>query len=79
MTEDDDAPLHLTRMDPARNMARFYMLALQPTLFGGVSVIRNWGRIGTRGQAKIETYDDGETAEDARNRIENTKRRRGYC
>ncbi|TCQ02430.1 putative DNA-binding WGR domain protein [Rhizobium sp. PP-F2F-G36] len=78
MTQHDDTPLHLTRIDPARNMARFYMLALQPTLFGGVSVIRNWGRIGTQGQAKIETYDDGATAEDARSRIENTKRRRGY-
>ncbi|SES41181.1 WGR domain-containing protein [Rhizobium sp. NFR03] len=78
MTQHDDTPLHLTRVDPARNMARFYMLALQPTLFGGVSVIRNWGRIGTQGQAKIETYDDGDAAAGARSRIENAKRRRGY-
>ena len=26
--------IHLTRTDPARNMARFYTMALQPTLFG---------------------------------------------
>ncbi len=26
--------IHLTRIDPARNMARFYTMALQPTLFG---------------------------------------------
>ncbi|WP_425291569.1 WGR domain-containing protein [Aminobacter anthyllidis] len=39
-------------------MRRFYGLTLQPTLFGGVSVIRNWGRIGTNGQATIETFDE---------------------
>ncbi|WP_347376846.1 WGR domain-containing protein [Ensifer sp. Root1252] len=26
------------------------MLSIQPTLFGEVSLIRAWGRIGTRGQ-----------------------------
>ncbi|BDA87268.1 WGR domain-containing protein (plasmid) [Aureimonas sp. SA4125] len=78
MTEDDDTPLHLTRIDPARNMARFYVLALQPTLFGGVSVIRNWGRIGTNGREKVETYDDVDDAGAACRRLERTKRRRGY-
>ena len=78
MSHGDDTQLHLTRIDPARNMARFYMLALQPTLFGGVSVIRNWGRIGTKGRAKIETYDDGHAAGRTCDRLEHTKRRRGY-
>ncbi|OYZ92578.1 MAG: molybdenum metabolism regulator, partial [Xanthobacter sp. 17-67-6] len=32
--------LHLRRIDPARNMRRFYTLSLQPTLFGGTSVVR---------------------------------------
>ncbi|UEM18339.1 WGR domain-containing protein (plasmid) [Bradyrhizobium barranii subsp. barranii] len=40
-------PLHLRRIDTTRNMRRFYLLSIQPTLFGGVSLIRNWGRIGT--------------------------------
>tara|TARA_R110002020_G_scaffold180776_1_gene375412 strand:+ start:807 stop:1046 length:240 start_codon:yes stop_codon:yes gene_type:complete len=78
MTKDYDAPLHLTRTDPARNMARFYVLVLQPTLFGGVSVIRKWGRIGTHGRQKVETYDGGDAASTACRRLERTKRQRGY-
>ena len=55
-------PIHLQRIDAAQNMRRFYMLVVQPTLFGGASVIRNWGRIGTSGQTMIETFDDEEAA-----------------
>ena len=40
--------VHLRRIDPAQNMRRFYSLSIQPTLFGGASLIRDWGRIGTR-------------------------------
>ncbi len=35
-------------------MRRFYGLTLQPTLFGGASVIPNWGGIGTNEHAMIE-------------------------
>ena len=31
-------------------MARYYALSIQPTLFGEITLIRAWGRIGTRGQ-----------------------------
>lgn len=72
-------PLAFRRIDPARNMARFYLLALQPTLFGDVSLVRNWGRIGTRGQAKVETFATADEAEAALRRIERAKRRRGYA
>jgi predicted DNA-binding WGR domain protein len=76
----EDAPdhIHLHRIDPDRNMYRFYGLTLQPTLFGGASVIRNWGRIGTQGQAMVQTFDDIDEASGALKRIEATKRRRGY-
>jgi predicted DNA-binding WGR domain protein len=47
---------HLHRIDHTANMARFYAIALQPTLFGEVSVMRFWGRIGTCGQVKLETF-----------------------
>lgn len=72
-------PIHLQRIDAAQNMRRFYMLVVQPTLFGGASVIRNWGRIGTGGQTMIETFDDEEAAAVAVSRVEGTKRRRGYA
>jgi predicted DNA-binding WGR domain protein len=40
--------VHLIRIDPARNMRRFYRLDAQPDLFGGFVVVREWGRIGAR-------------------------------
>ncbi|MDI2111475.1 WGR domain-containing protein, partial [Bradyrhizobium sp. Mp64] len=36
-------PLHLRRIDTTRNMRRFYLLSIQPTLFGGVSIARRSG------------------------------------
>jgi predicted DNA-binding WGR domain protein len=36
--------LELRRIDPARNMRRFYRLDMQPDLFGGVLLLRQWGR-----------------------------------
>ncbi|WP_315927204.1 WGR domain-containing protein [Mesorhizobium sp. SP-1A] len=68
----------LHRIEPARNMARFYLLSLQPTLFGEVSVVRAWGRIGTAGQAKIESYATSDDARAALGKLEARKRRRGY-
>lgn len=59
-------------------MQRFYTLAIQPTLFGGASVIRNWGRIGSNGQTLMETFDSQLDADNALSRLERTKRRRGY-
>lgn len=70
--------IHLRRIDPSVNMHRFYALTIQPTLFGGASVIRNWGRIGCQGQAMIQTF---ETLDDARaelHRIMDAKLRKGY-
>jgi predicted DNA-binding WGR domain protein len=42
--------VHLTRIDPARNMRRFYRLDVQPDLFGGFAVVKEWGRSGARGR-----------------------------
>lgn len=71
--------VHLRRVDATRNMRRFYLLSLQPTLFDGVAVIRNWGRIGMSGQTMMQTFDDKARAGEAFNRLERTKRRRGYA
>lgn len=74
----DTSTVHLRRIDPSHNMRRFYGLAIQPTLFGGASVIRHWGRIGTSGQSKIETFDSEQDAARAATRLQKAKRRRGY-
>ncbi len=78
MSKEEAGSVHLRRIDPKRNMRRYYMLALQPTLFGGVSVIRFWGRIGTRGRSMMETFDTQGDATSVSKRIEGSKRRRGY-
>jgi len=39
--------LYIERIDPEKNMARFYALAIEPSLFGTPLLIRRWGRIGT--------------------------------
>ncbi|GLS35015.1 WGR domain-containing protein [Mesorhizobium tianshanense] len=78
MSNEEAGPVHLHRIDPTQNMRRFYSLAIQPTLFGGASVVRNWGRIGTNGQSMMETFDQAEEAMIAMARLQWTKRRRGY-
>lgn len=78
MSNMDGKPLYLRRINPSLNMQRFYMLSIQPTLFGGASLVRNWGRIGASGQAMIETFDRADQAAGALRRLEQRKRRRGY-
>lgn len=78
MENEEAAPIHMHRIDPTQNMRRFYTLAIQPTLFGGASVIRNWGRIGTNGQSMMETYDRAEDASTEFIRLARTKKKRGY-
>ena len=46
----------LTRIDNRRNVARFYKLDIQPTLFGGWSLVKEWGRIGRAGTVRVQAY-----------------------
>jgi WGR domain len=48
--------VHLRRLDPARNMQRFYRLDVQPDLFGGILLVKEWGRIGAHGRMVAEPY-----------------------
>ena len=43
--------LVLERRNASRNMARFYVLAIEPTLFGEMALVREWGRIGSMGSS----------------------------
>jgi predicted DNA-binding WGR domain protein len=67
----------LHRTDPAKNMRRFYRLDIQPDLFGGFLLLKQWGRNGVSGQIKAEWYDN-EALATTKQRQAGRKRRRGY-
>ena len=69
---------HLTRCDPARNMARFYRLDVQPDLFGGWALVREWGRIGRAGRTSSTVYVTADDAAASLDRQQRAKERRGY-
>ena len=71
-------PVDLEHIDPAQNMARFYRLSVQPTLFGEQSVIRSWGRIGTRGRSMMVTYATEGDAVKACKKLVRSKVAKGY-
>lgn len=78
MHSSEVTPVNLIHVDPERNMARFYGIEVQPTLFGEVSVLRNWGRIGTKGRGMMVTYEDERQAVEALQKLNKQKHRRGY-
>lgn len=71
--------LHLQRIDPARNMRRYYRMAIHSDLFGQASLVRKWGRIGSRGQMLIETHPDEGLALNALMKLARAKQRKGYA
>ncbi|WP_378941201.1 WGR domain-containing protein [Mesorhizobium sp. ANAO-SY3R2] len=77
--EPINQPHHFRRIDASRNMARFYVLSVEPMLFGGASMLRHWGRIGTRGHQKIELFDNASEATAALGKLASAKRKRGYA
>lgn len=70
--------MQLRRIDPTHNMRRFYRLSVQPDLFGGATLVREWGRIGLRGQMMIESHPDEGKAITALMKLAAVKKRRGY-
>ena len=59
-------------------MRRFYRLDVQPDLFGGVLLVKEWGRIGARGRIVDESYGSEALAAGAMLKYAERKRRRGY-
>lgn len=70
--------LVLDRIDASQNMARYYVLSIEPTLFGDTAMVREWGRIGSVGQRRTDLYAHHEGARMALGTWLNRKRRRGY-
>jgi predicted DNA-binding WGR domain protein len=70
--------IRIERVDPEANMYRFYRMRLMPDLFGGVSLLKEWGRIGTQGRHRIELFTDAGQAADAMAKVYCAKQKRGY-
>ena len=70
--------LVLERCDPDRNMARFYVLTIEPTLFGDTALVREWGRLGQRGRRRLDLFAGRVQAVEALEAWLVRKARRGY-
>jgi predicted DNA-binding WGR domain protein len=65
-------------VDPAKRRARFYELRLLPTLWGGVALVRAWGRLGTPGRWRAREYPDRAAAQPDVARAVRRRLGRGY-
>ncbi|KQY21566.1 WGR domain-containing protein [Rhizobium sp. Root482] len=70
--------LYCQRVDATKNMARYYALSVQPTLFGETEVVRRWGRIGKRGGEKSDVFKTEKDAAAHFLDLARRKRAKGY-
>jgi predicted DNA-binding WGR domain protein len=70
--------IYLEKRDPGKNMMRFYSIRITLTLFGEWALIRQWGRIGSKGSVLQHWFDTRDEAETAGTKLLRTKERRGY-
>ncbi|MCW0021333.1 WGR domain-containing protein [Rhizobium sp. BT-226] len=70
--------LYCHRIDASRNMARYYALAIRPTLFGEIAVVRSWGRIGRAGGEMTEVFGTDKDAISRFLELVLQKRKKGY-
>lgn len=70
--------LVLERVDDAQNMARYYVLSVEPTLFGDPAMVREWGRIGTSGRRRIDLFPERMDARVALSTWLRRKLKKGY-
>jgi predicted DNA-binding WGR domain protein len=70
--------LVLERRNASSNMARFYVLAIEPTLFGEMALVREWGRIGSWGRRRLDLHPNRASAAESLDAWLVRKARRGY-
>jgi predicted DNA-binding WGR domain protein len=68
----------LERRDPARNMARYYVLSIESSLFGDTALVRHWGRLGRNGRQRIDLFRQHAHAIESLDAWFARKTRRGY-
>lgn len=70
--------LRLQRNDPDRDTRHFYFMTVQPDLFGGAALVKEWGPVGALGQISSVPFPDEGQAVDALAQVAKAKARRGY-
>ena len=80
-TRNHDRPMitHLEHKAPDQNCFRFYRMDVQRDLFGAWVLMRSWGRIGTLGRDRIDSFDNAQAARRAQEKLNAAKIRRGYA
>lgn len=68
----------LERADPTKNVARYYVLSIEATLFARNTLVRRWGRMGSAGRQRLEFFDGRDSAGLALESWLTRKRKRGY-
>ena len=77
--EQDLRILVLERREEACNIARYYVLSIEPTLFTEIGLVRAWGRIGSRGRRLVELHGTLQLADEALDKWLARKKKRKYC
>nr|WP_292591298.1 WGR domain-containing protein [Mesorhizobium sp.] len=47
------------------HVARFYVLTIEPSLFGDAALVRAWGRIGSFGRQRLDLFASAGEADEA--------------
>jgi predicted DNA-binding WGR domain protein len=68
----------LIRIETTSNKHRFYRCAIWPGLFGDVSLVREWDRIGQPGQLRLDAQPDTGAARGKLDDLVRRKERKGY-
>jgi len=69
---------YLVKIDASKNQRRFYNLHLAPTLFGGWSLVREWGRLGSGGTVRFDSFVTEHAAQSELETIKKSKMKGGY-
>ena len=69
---------YLTKIDSGKNQYRYYSLYIMPDLFENWSLVRSWGRIGSVGTSKIDSFEIEADAQAKLEELKHQKIKKGY-
>ena len=73
-----DSSIYVKAIDPTANKARFYATYIMNDLWGGYSLVREYGRIGHPGTVIFNWHSSQDDAIKSMNKISRLKLKRGY-